>query len=109
MLDLIREVLQCAQRNALLRRILDISVTNSRVRNNYLGVAFCTKSSTLEQRLLEPNALPIDILPSFYVINGIYYEGEVCPEIIVENGLILLTHSEFQCLEFDRVVDTFAH
>ena len=93
MFYLVREVLECAQRNALLRRILDVSVANSRVGNNYLGVAFCTKSSTFEQRLFEPDALPINILPCFYIIDGIYYEGEVCPEIIIKNGLVLLAHS----------------
>lgn len=92
MLDLVGEVFKCAKRNCLFRRIDYVSITDGGVRNYDLGMAFCPKGSTLKQGLLIPNALGIDILPGFDVVNSIHNETDSSPELIIEVVLRILAN-----------------
>lgn len=71
MFNLIREVLQCAKRNVLFWRIHQIVVAGSDMGQNDLRMAFGAESARLEERFLKPNALIVDILPCFDVIDSV--------------------------------------
>jgi hypothetical protein len=109
MFDLIGEVFECAERNTLFWRINYICVADRRVRYDDLGVAFGAESATFKQRFLKPNALTIDILPSFYVINCVDYKRKVIPEIVIKNNFVFLTDSKLEGLEMYVWIDDFSH
>ena len=84
MFNLVGEVLQCAKRNRFLWGINNISVALGVVRDDDLGMTFCPKGSTFEERFFVPNALKIDILSGFDVVNSVNNKIQSSPEIIVE-------------------------
>lgn len=63
-------------------------------------MTFCTKGARLKQRLLEPYALIIDVLPCFHVIYSVYHQIQIVPESVVENILFLGAHSQRVSAEF---------
>ena len=84
MFNLVGEVLQCAKRNRFLWGINNISVALGVVRDDDLGMAFCPKGSTFEQRFFVPYALMIDILSGAHIVNSVNHKVQSSPEIIIE-------------------------
>lgn len=84
-LNLIREVSECAHGNRLLRRILRITIGAGFVRNNHLRVGFSSESTRLKQWLGVPNALTINVETSLDIIDGVNNEIKRLPEFIIEN------------------------
>jgi len=107
--DLIGEILERAKRDAFLWRVDDVGVADGRPGDDDLGVAFGAEGAAFEERLLEPDALSIDILSGLDVIDRIDNEFQIGPKVIIEDGLILGCDSQFQSLEIDLRVDTFSN
>lgn len=105
MLYLVGEVFKGAERDAFFRRINNISITDSNVRDDDLRMAFGSKSSWFEQGFLEPNTLAVNELSCFDVINSVYYEIETSPEIIIKDAFILLAHSKLHWFEVRGIVN----
>ena len=87
MLDLIREVSKGAHRDGLLRRVLRVTISLSLVGDNHLGVGLGAEGAGLEERLLVPDALLIDIKSGLDVINSVNDEVERLPEVVVKEIL----------------------
>lgn len=87
MLDLIREVSKGAHRDGLLRRVLRVTISLSLVGHNHLGVGLGAEGARLEERLLVPDALRIDIKSCLDVINSVNDEVERLPEVVVKEIL----------------------
>jgi hypothetical protein len=107
--NLIREVLQSAERNAFLWRIDDISVTNGGMGDNDLRVALGSECSAFEKWFFEPNALTINILPCFDVIHCIDNKAQSRPEVIIENLFIFGAYSQLHGFEVHRAIDAFTN
>ena len=93
MLNLVGEVFQSAERNRFFWRVDNISVTESMMGDDDLGVTFSSQSSTLEEGLLIPNTLLVYKLSCFYVIDSIYNKVKSSPEVIVEKLLVFRANS----------------
>ena len=109
MFDLIGEIFERAKRDAFLWRVDYVGVADGRPGDDDLGVAFSAEGAAFEERLLEPDALSIDILSGLDVIDGIDNKFQISPKVIIEDGLILGCDSQFQSLEIDLRVDAFSN
>jgi len=74
MFNLVREVLQSAQWNAFLGRILGFAIGLSLFGNDYLRIALGAQCTRLEKGFTIPNASGIDEKTSFDIIYSIYNE-----------------------------------
>ena len=63
--------------------------------NDDLRVTFCTKGSAFEEGFFVPNTLLINILSGLDVIDGIDYEIQSSPEVVIEVFLVFLSYSQF--------------
>jgi len=95
-LDRVREVLQRAERDALLGRILRIRIRLSLVRQNHLGVGLGAKSARLEQGLREPHAARVDVHPGLHVVERVHHAVQRLPEGVVEGILRVRRHPDLQ-------------
>ena len=84
MLDLVGEVSERAHWDGLLGRILRVTVGLSLVRHNHLRVGLGAESTGLEQWLLVPNTLLVDVESSLNVVDGVDDEVETFPEVVIE-------------------------
>jgi len=89
MLDLVREVSQCAHGDRLLRRVLRVAISLGLVRHDHLRVGLRAKSARLQKRLGVPDALAIDVKAGLDVVDGIDDEVKGVPEVVVEKILRL--------------------
>lgn len=87
MFDLVGEVAKGAHRDRLLGRVLRVTVALRLVRDDHLSVGLGAESTGLEERLLVPDALHVDVEAGRDVVDGIDNEVEALPEIIVEEIL----------------------
>ncbi len=108
-LNLAGEVTKGAHRDRLLRRVLRVSVALSLVRDDHLRVGLCAESPRLEERLGIPDAAGVDVETSLDVIDGVYNEVEVLPEVIVEDILGLLRDIGLVSSHIQVVVDLFGN
>lgn len=109
MFDLIGEIFKRTERNRLFGRINYISIADGGMRDNNLGMAFCPKGSTLEQRFLIPNTLRIDVLPGFDVVDCIHHEAGARPELVVEVVLRILADLQLHRLESRLFINFLAN
>jgi hypothetical protein len=73
-LNLIREISQCAHWDSFFRRILGVSVALGLVRNNHLLVSLGSECTRLEQWFLIPDTSAVDVETSFDIVDGVYNE-----------------------------------
>lgn len=83
-LDLVREVSKRAHRDGLLGWILRVTVGLGLVRHDHLRVGLGAESTRLEQGLLVPDALTINVQSSLDVIDSINDEVKTFPEVVIE-------------------------
>lgn len=92
MFDLIREQLQCTHRKLLLWWINNIIITHCMMRDDNLGMAFCAQGSTLEEGFFVPYAFVVDELTGFDIVDCVYDQVEVLPELVVEDCFRVWAH-----------------
>lgn len=63
------------------------------MRNDNLRMAFSSQSSWLEKWFFKPNALAINVLSCFYIVDCIDNKIKSSPEVIIKNDFILLANS----------------
>jgi hypothetical protein len=107
-LDLVREVLECAQRNTLFRRVVDVGVANRLVRDDDLRMTLGSEGAGLEKRLFEPDALTIDVLSGLDIVDSVDHKVQICPEVISEDIIVLRTDPCFQRLKSDIFVHSLS-
>ena len=71
-------------------------------------MALSSEGSTFKQWFLVPNALKINILPSFDIINSINDEIKTSPELIVEEIFRITANFELNWFKARIMVDFFA-
>lgn len=103
--DLVGEVFQGAERDGLFWGIDDIVVALSVMGDNNLRMALGSKGSTFKQRLLIPNNLIINILPSLNIINSTDNQIQIIPKIVVEIILIFRRNFKFQSIKSTFLVN----
>jgi len=86
MLDQVGEVTQSAHGDTFLWRVLRVTVAKGLVGDNHLRVGLGAEGAGLEERLLVPDALLIDVESGLDVIDSVNDEVEALPELIVEGG-----------------------
>ena len=109
MLNLVGEIFQSTKRYSFFRRINNISVTLSIMRNDNLGMALGSESSTFKKWLFMPDTLLIYVLSGFNIINSINYKVKSCPEIIVKILLAVISNSHLYRLETRMMVNSSAY
>jgi len=72
MFDSMREVLQSAHGDALLRWILGVSIALGLMRKDSLCVTFCSQSTTFQKRLCVPDTSVVDVKTGMDIVNSIY-------------------------------------
>lgn len=58
------------------------------------------QSPRFEEWLFEPNALVVDILPRLHVVNGVDHQIQITPKTVIEDVLLVRTHSKLVGCEF---------
>lgn len=74
MLNQVREKVNGANGNTLLRRVHRVRVTLSLIRQDHLSVSFGTKCPRFQKRFVKPNAPGIHVLPGLDIVHSIYCE-----------------------------------
>mmetsp|Transcript_37796 Transcript_37796/g.64788 ORF Transcript_37796/g.64788 Transcript_37796/m.64788 type:complete len:479 (+) Transcript_37796:941-2377(+) len=84
-LDGVREVLERAHRDGLLRRVAARAVALGETRHHHLHVALGAEGAGLEQRLLVVHAALVDVQPRLDVVESVDHEVQPLPEGRVED------------------------
>mmetsp|Transcript_6328 Transcript_6328/g.13495 ORF Transcript_6328/g.13495 Transcript_6328/m.13495 type:complete len:203 (+) Transcript_6328:2792-3400(+) len=92
-LDLVRKVLQRADRNTLFRRVSRRAVALRQVRNHYLHVSFCSERAAFQKRLLVIHAPLIHVQPGLHVIQRVAHARQRLPKSVVEHLLRIRAHT----------------
>ena len=109
MLYLVREIFQGTKWNSFFRRIHNISITLSIMRDNNLRMTFSSEGSTFKKWFFMPNTLLIDVLSSLNIINSINYKIKPSPEIIVKVLLTVISNSHFHRMETRMVINSSSY
>mmetsp|Transcript_16457 Transcript_16457/g.49923 ORF Transcript_16457/g.49923 Transcript_16457/m.49923 type:complete len:793 (-) Transcript_16457:952-3330(-) len=91
-LDLVRKVLERADRDALLGRVARRAVALGELRDDDLHVPLRAERAALEERLLVVDAALVDVQPRLHVVERVAHAGEAAPEGVVEDALCLGAH-----------------
>ena len=87
MVEQVGEVLEGAHGDALLGGVDAVTVALGLVGDDHLGVAHRSEGAGLEERLLEENALRVNVFSGFHIVEGVEDTVDPVPELLVEDLL----------------------